>query len=91
MEYIYTSFVFIISIIEAALFYHVVCRRKIVEITYKQLLSFIGLYIVQMLLVGLQARGLPQNILTCYIILQVSFLREQTGFRILSIGLFVCY
>lgn len=63
MEYIYTSFVFIISIIEAALFYHVVCRRKIVEITYKQLLSFIGLYIVQMLLVGLQARGLPQNIL----------------------------
>lgn len=63
MEYIYTSFVFIISIIEAALFYHVICRRKIVEIAYKQLLPFVGLYVVQMFLVGFQARGLLQNIL----------------------------
>lgn len=63
MEYIYTSFVFIVSIIEAALFYHVICRRKIVEIAYKQLLPFVGLYVVQMFLVGFQARGLLQNIL----------------------------
>ena len=67
MEYIYTSFVFIISIIEAALFYHVVCRRKIVEITYKQLLPFIGLYVVQMFLVGLQVTGLLQNILVAFL------------------------
>lgn len=63
MEYIYTSFVFIISIIEAALFYHVVCRRKIVEITYKQLLPFIVLYIVQIFFVQFQVTGLLQNIL----------------------------
>ena len=46
MEYIYASFVFILSIIEATLFYHVVCRRKILKVTYKQFLSFMGLYIV---------------------------------------------
>lgn len=63
MEYIYASFVFILSIIEATLFYHVVCRRKILKVTYKQFLSFMGLYIVQMLLVGFQVRGLLQNIL----------------------------
>ena len=63
MEYIYTSFVFIISIIEAALFYHVICRRKILKVTYKQFLPFMGLHIVQMLLVGFQVRGLLQNIL----------------------------
>ena len=57
MEYIYTSFVFIVSIIEAILFYHVVCRRKIEAITYKLFLPFVGLYVVQMLLVGFQVRG----------------------------------
>lgn len=67
MEYIYTSFVFIISIIEAALFYHVVCRRKIVEITYKQLLPFIVLYIVQIFFVQFQVTGLLQNILVAFL------------------------
>ena len=43
MEYIYASFVFILSIIEATLFYHVVCRRKILKVTYKQIFVVYGI------------------------------------------------
>lgn len=63
MEYIHASCVFILSIIEAILFYHVVCRRKIEAITYKLFLPFVGLYVVQMFVVCFQVRGLTQNIL----------------------------
>lgn len=79
MEYIYTSFVFIISIIEAALFYHVVCRRKFSRITYKSLFPFVGLYLAEMVCVWLNWREVQQNFL-------IALLYYIVGIVIMGIG-----
>ena len=48
MEYIYTSIVFFVSIVEAILFYCVVCRRKMVVVAWKDLFPLVILYLITM-------------------------------------------
>lgn len=79
MEYIYTSFVFLISIIEATLFYHVVCRKKIREISFQTIIPFVALYVVQMVIVGVQLRGWPQYILIAVLYYLVGVMFTETG------------
>lgn len=79
MEYIYTSFVFVISIIEASLFYQVICRRKLAEVKYTFFIPIIALYFVEILCVGMQIRGLPQNIIIMLLYYLVGVIFTETG------------
>lgn len=57
MEYVYTSAVFLISVAEAILFYRVVCRRKIIKVTCKDLIPLGILYLLILSAVWFEADG----------------------------------
>ena len=63
MEYLYTSIVFWLSVVEAILFYRVVCRRKMVTVNRRKLISLIVLYISMMLATILGAEVFYKSII----------------------------
>ena len=79
MEYLYTSIVFWISVVEAALFYRVVCRRKLAEINGKQLIPIIVLYMILILVTAGGIANFCRIIIIIILYYFVGCIFTQTG------------
>jgi len=79
MEYVYTSFVFLLSTIEAVLFYYVVCRRKLAVVTWKRLIPLPILYLAMILCVVLGKVGFFQTVIIIILYYAAGCIFTQTG------------
>lgn len=79
MEYVYTSFVFLLSIVEAVLFYHVVCRRKLAVVTWKKLLPLPVLYLAMLFCVAFVERFIFQTVVIMALYYVAGIIFTQSG------------
>lgn len=79
MEYVYTSFVFLLSIVESMLLYYAVCRRKPAIVTGSRLTALLVLYLGMLLSVVCGSDRIFQTIIIAVLYYLVGCIFTKTG------------